>query len=98
MHQVAQNQPVPHAHDEAGSEQARPNMERHQRLTGGEERAVSAPAAASWRNVTTVRRLRMPKAMKVHSTIRAVTYPRARTSFCRLRMGNSTTAVPMFAM
>jgi hypothetical protein len=40
----------------------------------------------------------MPKAMKTHSTIRAVTYPRARISFCRLRIGNSTTAVPMLAM
>jgi hypothetical protein len=27
-----------------------------------------------------------------------VTYPRAKISFCRLRIGNSTTAVPMLAM
>jgi hypothetical protein len=26
-----------------------------------------------------------------------MTQPRARISFCRLRIGNSTTAVPMFA-
>src|SRR5215203_2554543 len=39
VHQVAQHQPVPDADDEAGSEQARPFMERDQRLTGGDERS-----------------------------------------------------------
>jgi hypothetical protein len=36
--------------------------------------------------------------MKTHWMTRAVTNPRAKISFCRLRIGNSTTAVPMLAM
>ena len=40
----------------------------------------------------------MPTAMKTDSMTRAVTKPSARLSFSRLRIGNSTTAVPMFAM
>jgi hypothetical protein len=40
----------------------------------------------------------MPTRMKVHSMMRAATYPTARISFSRLRIGNGTTAVPMFAM
>jgi hypothetical protein len=38
-HQVAQQQPVPDADDEAGSEQERPIMERDQRLADRGERA-----------------------------------------------------------
>ncbi len=38
VHQVAQNQPVPDADDEAGSEQERPIMERDQRLADRDER------------------------------------------------------------
>ena len=40
----------------------------------------------------------MPIAMKVHSARRAVTYPRERTSYRRLKIGYTTSAVPMFAM
>ena len=39
----------------------------------------------------------MPIPMKTLSMMRAVMYPTARDSFCRRRVGNGTTAVPMFA-
>ena len=39
----------------------------------------------------------MPMAMNMLSASRAVTYPRARISFSRLRIGNSTTAEPILA-
>src|SRR5262245_43892387 len=40
----------------------------------------------------------MPTRMNVHSKRRAVTYPSAGSSLCRLTTGKITTAVPMFAM
>src|SRR2546423_11376257 len=40
----------------------------------------------------------MPTRMNAHSTRRALTYPSASASLCRLTIGKITTAVPMFAM
>jgi hypothetical protein len=40
----------------------------------------------------------MPTRMNVHSKRRAVTYPSASSSLCRLTTGKITTAVPMLAM
>src|SRR5918994_3399678 len=40
VHQVAQTQPVPYADYEAGSEQERPVMERHQRIADRHQRAA----------------------------------------------------------
>jgi hypothetical protein len=59
VHQVAQQQPVPDADDEAGSEQERPIMERDQRRADRDERAGIRARSSLLRNVTTVRRLRM---------------------------------------
>jgi hypothetical protein len=69
VHQVAEQEPVPDADDEARSEDERPVLERGERV--GDLACVDSRALLP--KVTTVRTARMPTAMKTHSTTRAIT-------------------------
>ena len=57
-----------------------------------------AAAARSWRRATTDIRLTTPIRMRIDSTVREATYPRATLSLTRFTIGKMTTAVAMPAI
>ena len=95
VHQVAQDEPVPDADDEARPEQERPVLAAQRTCRRSRLRS---PPASSCCKVTTESTARMPTRMKVHSTIASRHVAERERLVLPLQQRIGTSAVPMFAM